>query len=270
MLKIFELEKRLRDFSKSHGLVLETSYHHLGPGDYFMDYHVTNPETCDYRELRVYEYDLNNVEDVYNSSINYLREQGMVKYPVYITTVNSHNLQNSVYDKFHENPGFTQRFEIDEIRFYDSPEWRKVREQILKLSRVCKKEKEMKVKIEKVYFNAPYTIVIWSDKTKTMVKAENEAYDEEKGLAMAICKKFLGTNENKSNYFDEFKKWLPKIDGGPVNEEKEVYLTVKEFAKISGQGLTTVRKDCARGLHPGAKKVDGKWMIPYAGMARRK
>ena len=119
----------------------------------------------------------------------------------------------------------------------------------------------MKPTIEKVYFNKPYTIVLWSDKTKTMVKAEGEAYDPEKGLAMAICKKFLGTNKTQGNYFDEFKKWLPEKISKPV--VKEVYLSVKEFAKISGKGLTSVRKDCAKGLHPGAKKVDGKWMIPW-------
>lgn len=65
------------------------------------------------------------------------------------------------------------------------------------------------LKITKVIFNYPATIVFWSDKTKTIVKCENEAFDEEKGLAMAISKKFLG---NKGNYYNEFKKWLPEID----------------------------------------------------------
>lgn len=126
----------------------------------------------------------------------------------------------------------------------------------------------MKPTIEKVYFNNPYTIVLWSDKTKTMVKAEGEAYDEEKGLAMAICKKFLGTNKTQGNYFDEFKKWLPENNTKPV--VKEVYLSATELAAKTGQSVSTVRKDCARGLHPGAKKVDGKWMIPYESMIRRK
>lgn len=65
--------------------------------------------------------------------------------------------------------------------------------------------------IKKVYFNNPVTVVIWTDGTKTIVKAQgDEPYDPEKGLAMAIAKKFLGDNENKSNYYDVFKKWLPK------------------------------------------------------------
>lgn len=60
-------------------------------------------------------------------------------------------------------------------------------------------------KIKDVIFNNPATIVFWSDGTKTVVKAENEPFDPEKGLAMAISKKFLG---NKGNYFQTFKKFI--------------------------------------------------------------
>ena len=66
------------------------------------------------------------------------------------------------------------------------------------------------VEITKVIFNNPATIVFWSDGKKTVVKcAIDEDFDEEKGLAMAISKRVLG---NKGNYYNEFKKWLPKID----------------------------------------------------------
>lgn len=64
--------------------------------------------------------------------------------------------------------------------------------------------------IKKVIFSDPVTVVIWENGTKTIVRAENEPFDPEKGLAMAICKKALGTNKSKSNYYDIFKKWLPK------------------------------------------------------------
>lgn len=59
--------------------------------------------------------------------------------------------------------------------------------------------------IKKVIFNPPATIVFWSDDTKTVVKANNEAFDPEKGLAMAISKKALG---NQGNYFNTIKKWV--------------------------------------------------------------
>lgn len=46
--------------------------------------------------------------------------------------------------------------------------------------------------IMKVVINHPATIVFWSDGTKTVVKcAKNERFDAEKGVAMAIAKKFL-------------------------------------------------------------------------------
>lgn len=62
-------------------------------------------------------------------------------------------------------------------------------------------------KIKKVIFNDPATIIYWKDDTKTVVKAENELFDPEKGMAMAIAKKALG---NQGKYYNEFKKWLPE------------------------------------------------------------
>lgn len=61
--------------------------------------------------------------------------------------------------------------------------------------------------IVNVIFNPPATIVFWLDGTKTVVKSKNEAFDPEKGLAMAITKHYFG---NKGNYYNQFKKWLPK------------------------------------------------------------
>lgn len=60
-------------------------------------------------------------------------------------------------------------------------------------------------KIKKVHFNPPVTVVLWDDNTKTIVRCENEDFDPEKGLAMAITKKMLG---NKGSYFETIKKWV--------------------------------------------------------------
>lgn len=94
---------------------------------------------------------------------------------------------------------------IDTIRYaqYDMNEVVRAKEKI--------KEYEMK-KIEKVIFNDPATIVFWRDGSKTVVKAQNEPFDKEKGLAMAIAKKVYG---NEGNYYNEFKKFIkdePKED----------------------------------------------------------
>ena len=83
------------------------------------------------------------------------------------------------------------------------------------------------VEIKNVVFNPPATIVFWTDNSKTVVKAENETFDPEKGLAMAIAKKALG---NKGNYYETFKKWLPKTE--PKTESKDY--TAEEQSKKNG------------------------------------
>ena len=85
----------------------------------------------------------------------------------------------------------------------------KVTEEVAKryLNSIYGKKPRLVPRIKNVIFNDPATIVFWSDNTKTVVKAQNEPFDPEKGLAMAICKKALG---NKYIYYNEIKKWLPK------------------------------------------------------------
>lgn len=61
------------------------------------------------------------------------------------------------------------------------------------------------VATKRVIFNPPATIVFWNDGTKTVVKAQNEAFDWEKGLAMAICKKYL--SGNKGRYYNVFREY---------------------------------------------------------------
>lgn len=60
-------------------------------------------------------------------------------------------------------------------------------------------------KVVRVIHNSPATIVFWKDGTKTVVKAQGENYDAEKGIAMAFMKKVYG---NKGRYFNDVKKWV--------------------------------------------------------------
>ena len=62
--------------------------------------------------------------------------------------------------------------------------------------------------IKNVIFNDPYTIILWKDGKKTIVKCQpGDVYDKEKGLALALVKHFMCD----SNYFNTiFKKWLPE------------------------------------------------------------
>ena len=62
--------------------------------------------------------------------------------------------------------------------------------------------------IKNVIFNNPATIVFWHDGTKTVVKCqEGDDFDPEKGLTMAIAKKFFG---NRGSYYNVINKWVNK------------------------------------------------------------
>ena len=63
----------------------------------------------------------------------------------------------------------------------------------------------MMPKIKDVKFHDQATIVFWEDGTKTVVKCgNNDIFDPEKGLAIAIAKRALG---NQGNYYNEIRKW---------------------------------------------------------------
>ena len=105
--------------------------------------------------------------------------------------------------------------------------------------------------IKNVKFNPPATIVFWTDNTKTVVKCNGEDYDPEKGLAMCICKKMLG---NRGNYYEVFKKWLPKEEETESNlpkitfkpetwtfDLKPIDINKKLFGVLTGtNGKTTI------------------------------
>lgn len=87
---------------------------------------------------------------------------------------------------------------------------------------LCDREHKASAKnsIKKVIFNAPATIVLWTDGTKTVVKCgKNDTYDLEKGLALCIAKKYLG---NKSNFNNVFKEWLPEPEEVSEKSVKEL------------------------------------------------
>lgn len=127
---------------------------------------------------------------------------------------------------------------------------------------------DIRNRIKKVKFNSPATIVFWTDNTKTVVKAENEDYDPEKGLAMCICKKMLG---NKGNYYEVFKKWLPKEDDSDVVQKvlehikpqtfefdlKPIDINKRLFEILTGvPGTATIQFDATKKPEPAKKSID--------------
>ena len=122
--------------------------------------------------------------------------------------------------------------------------------------------------IKKVKFNPPATIVFWTDNTKTVVKCKGEDYDPEKGLAMCICKKVLG---DKGNYYEVFKKWLPKEDDSDVVQKvlehikpqtfefelKPIDINQRLFEILNGvPGTATIQFDATKKPEPAKKSVD--------------
>lgn len=122
--------------------------------------------------------------------------------------------------------------------------------------------------IRNVKFNPPATIVFWTDNTKTVVKCKGEDYDPEKGLAMCICKKVLG---DKGNYYEVFKKWLPKEDDSDVVQKvlehikpqtfefelKPIDINQRLFEVLTGvPGKTTIQFDATKKSEPAKKSVD--------------
>lgn len=118
-----------------------------------------------------------------------------------------------------------------------------------------------RVRIMDVIFNGPATIVIWSDNTKTVVKAQDgEKIDYEKGLAMAISKKFLG---NKGNYYDTFEKYLKNApvvkvddqDDAKIDFEKDLAMAIsKKFS--AGKPVNSVyKKKLSKKIEPTDEEI---------------
>lgn len=91
--------------------------------------------------------------------------------------------------------------------------------------------------IKKVIFNDPATIVMWGDGTKTVVKcSENDIFDPEKGLAMAITKKALG---NQGNYNAVIKKWTKDYEWTPKDDVECVYPDISKAFSDFLKGIET-------------------------------
>ena len=70
-----------------------------------------------------------------------------------------------------------------------------------------------KVKPIKILIQGTATIIWWSDGTKTVVKCQKgDKMDPEKGIAMCVMKKFMGTNETHSNYLDFAKPAIAEYE----------------------------------------------------------
>lgn len=87
--------------------------------------------------------------------------------------------------------------------------------------------------IRKVIFNDSATIVLWSDGSKTVVKCGPEdAYDMEKGLAMAIVKKMAGNDNRFHKIFKQYPKQKKK-EPGSVGSITDMMASLNQAAAIT-------------------------------------
>ena len=86
-------------------------------------------------------------------------------------------------------------------------------------------------KIKRVIFSNPATIILWEDKTKTVVKCgKNDSFDYEKGLAMAIVKKLYG---NTGRYMRIFDKYIP-VQSEEQSAKDKFMRAADEYIKTLG------------------------------------
>lgn len=103
-----------------------------------------------------------------------------------------------------------------------------------------KASKMISFTIKNVIFNDPATIVFWMDGTKTVVKTQDDdIFDPEKGLAMAIAKKVYG---NQGNYYNKLKKWLPEKEED-ANTIEEIIKGLPKYTSEQWEGIYKRFKD---------------------------
>lgn len=78
------------------------------------------------------------------------------------------------------------------------------------------------LEVQKIIINEPAMIVFWKDGTKTVVTATDEAFDEEKGLAMAFAKKALGNNYAAGGRFKAKLKHAERVKRKEENVENDI------------------------------------------------
>lgn len=125
------------------------------------------------------------------------------------------------------------------------------REAIKKIEDLKTYEVGKYIKIRKVIFSGPATIVFWYDGSKTVVKCtKGDHLNYEMGIAMCALKKLFG---DSYRYFKkDLKKWIPveekKSEAKPwhiiVNTEdsKSIAAKPQEFADAFGEFLKTWNK----------------------------
>lgn len=91
-------------------------------------------------------------------------------------------------------------------------------------------------KPRKLIVNGPATVILWSDGTKTVAKCNtDEPFDPEKGVAIAIAKRFISGNK-LHRMFDDALSQINDSDNNPLNAWLESIRAVTEAYGSSAGG----------------------------------
>lgn len=105
------------------------------------------------------------------------------------------------------------------------------REKIGNMKDIVMKESK-DIKICKVIFSGPATIVFWNDGSKTVVKCTNgDHLNYEMGIAMCALKKLFG--DSYLNFKKDLKKWAPEEKKEPEVKPWHIIVNTEDSKKIA-------------------------------------
>ena len=88
------------------------------------------------------------------------------------------------------------------------------------------------IKIRKVIFSGPATIVFWYDGSKTVVKCtKGDRLNYEMGIAMCTLKKLFG--DSYLDFKKDLKKWTPEEKKDPEAKPWHIIINTEDSKKIA-------------------------------------
>ena len=101
--------------------------------------------------------------------------------------------------------------------------------------KIEKTKREISEEIHHIRFNGPATIIFWKDGTKTLsVCSENDIYDREKGVVIAILKKVLGNSSYNTilNSLPEEEEAVDKEFEAEYEKNKAIVIVILCFMTV--------------------------------------
>ena len=97
---------------------------------------------------------------------------------------------------------------------------------------IIRESHSIEVRIRKVIFSGPATIVFWNDGSKTVVKCtKGDHLNYEMGIAMCTLKKLFG--DSYLDFKKDLKKWAPEKKKEPEVKPWHIIVNTEDSEKIA-------------------------------------